>query len=139
VVDRRVVGDLQQPRPERGIGAVAAQAVERAQERVLADVLGLLAPGDPRRDADDDVAVALHERFEGTQVAAQGRLHVGLVGVRGGAGRNVAGHAPRFPRPPDGANPQLTAVWDRPAGLKVSFARERDARFRETPGRMERS
>src|SRR4051795_9869550 len=59
-VDRRVVGDLQQPGPERGVGAVAAEAVEGAQEGVLADVLGLFAPGDPRRDANDHVAVALH-------------------------------------------------------------------------------
>src|SRR3954469_8825580 len=110
VVDRGVVGDLQEPGPERGVGTEARQAVERAQERVLADVLGLLAPDDARRDADDDVAVALDERLERTQIAPQGRLHVAVVGVRRHAGRYVAGHASAFPRPAKVENPQLTAA-----------------------------
>ena len=57
------------------------KTVEGAQERVLADVLGLVAARDPRGDAHDHVAVALDERLERTQVPAQGRLHVGVVGV----------------------------------------------------------
>src|SRR3954451_8182635 len=115
VVDRGVVGDLQQPRAERGVGAEPPEAMERPQERVLADVLGLLAARDPGGDPDDDVAMALHQRLERVEVAAQRRLHVGVVGVRGDARHNVAGHANPFPRPPDDANPQLTDVWDRQA------------------------
>jgi hypothetical protein len=84
--------------------------VERAQERVLADVLGLLAADDARRDAHDDVAVAFDERLERAQIAAERRLDVRVIGVRGDTGRYVAGHALPMPGPPDGANPQLTAT-----------------------------
>jgi hypothetical protein len=44
------------------------------------------------------------------EIAAQGRLDVGVVGVRRGARREVARHASRFPRRTGGANPQLTGV-----------------------------
>jgi hypothetical protein len=86
VVDRRVVGDLQQPGAEGGVRAEALEAVEGAQEGVLADVLGVGAAGDPARDPEHDVAVALDEGLEGAQIAAQGGLHVGVVVLRRGAG-----------------------------------------------------
>ena len=40
------------------------QAVERAQERILADVLGLLGADDPRRHSHDDGPVAVDELLE---------------------------------------------------------------------------
>jgi hypothetical protein len=48
--------------------------VERAQEGVLADVLGLLPADDARGNAEDDRAVALDQLLEGTQVAAPGSV-----------------------------------------------------------------
>src|SRR5919107_1472584 len=99
VVDRRVVRDLQQPRAERRVRAEALEAVERAQERVLADVLGVLAAGDPARDAEHDVAVSLDERLERAQVAPQGRLDVGVVALGGRARGYVAGHVDPLPSP----------------------------------------
>ena len=85
-VDRGVVRDLQQPGAERGVPAEAREAVERAQERVLADVLGVVASRDPSGDAEHDVAMALDERLEGAQVTAQGGLHVRVIALDGGAG-----------------------------------------------------
>jgi hypothetical protein len=87
VVDRGVVRDLQEPRAERGVGAEALEPVEGAQERVLADVLGIGAAGDAAGDAEDDVAVALHERLEGMQIPAQRRLDVRVVALGRRPGR----------------------------------------------------
>jgi hypothetical protein len=45
--------------------------VEGAQERVLAHVLGLVVADDARRDAHDDIAMALDEPLECAEVAAR--------------------------------------------------------------------
>jgi hypothetical protein len=56
-----VLGDLEQPGAKAGGAAVLTEAVKRAQERVLADVVGIVRTDDPRGDAEDDPAMALHE------------------------------------------------------------------------------
>ena len=56
------------------------QAVERAQERVLADVLGLVGADDPRGHPYDDGPVAVDELLERAQLPARGALdELGIV------------------------------------------------------------
>ena len=57
--------------PRRVTAAEVGEAVEGAQERVLADVLGLVGADDPRRHAHDDGAVAVDELLEGAQLPAR--------------------------------------------------------------------
>lgn len=70
-----MVGDLQQPGPEGALASEAAEAVECAQEGILADVLGVPRPDDAGRDAEHDVAMAFDELFEGVKIAAAGAVH----------------------------------------------------------------
>ena len=69
VVQRRVVRDAQEPRAEGGVAAEVREAMEGAQEGVLAHVLGILAAHHAGSDPHDDLAVALDELLERAQVA----------------------------------------------------------------------
>ena len=64
MVERGVVRDPQQPRPEGRVAAEVVQAVERAEERILADVLGLVGADDPRRHSHDHGPVTVDELLE---------------------------------------------------------------------------
>jgi hypothetical protein len=111
VVDGRVVGDLQQPRPERRVAAEPAEPVEGAQERVLADVVGAVAPDDAGGDPEHHVAVALDERLEGAEVAAQRSPHEdGILVGAGRRPRGLDGHVTRVPAAPSASNPYFTGV-----------------------------
>src|SRR5215216_4115936 len=59
-VERCVVNDLEQPCAKGALGAEARQAVERAQKRVLGNVLGLVWPGYACGDPVGDALVALY-------------------------------------------------------------------------------
>ena len=53
--------------------------MEGAQERVLADVLGLVVADDSRGNAHDDVPMALDEPLEGGEVAPRDAGDIVLV------------------------------------------------------------
>ena len=66
---------------ERRVAAEVLEPVEGAQERVLADVLGLVGADDPGGDPDDDRPVAVDELLERAQLAARGAPdELGVVG-----------------------------------------------------------
>ena len=50
------------------------KAMEGAQERVLADVCGVVWADDSRGYAKDDVAMSLHEPFERAKIASKRAL-----------------------------------------------------------------
>ena len=83
--------DAQQPRVERRVAAKGAEAVEGAQEGILADVLGVLGAHDPRGDPHDDVAMALDELLEGAQIPLGRETHELRV-ARGRIGGRVRAH-----------------------------------------------
>jgi hypothetical protein len=58
------------------------QAVERAQERILADVLSLLGADDPRRHPHDHGPVAIDELLESAQLTARQAERSGGSGRR---------------------------------------------------------
>ena len=82
LVEGGVVCDPQEPGPERRVPSEPFQAVERSQERVLADVLGLVVAHDARGNAHHDVPMALDEPLERGEVAPShtGDEDVVLVG-----------------------------------------------------------
>ena len=71
MVERRVVGDPQEPRAERRVAPEVLEPVEGAQERVLTDVLRLVGSDDPGGYPDDDRAVAVDELLKRAQLAAR--------------------------------------------------------------------
>ena len=75
------MGDLEQPRAEGALAAVAVEPVVGAQERVLRHVLGVLAAGHARHDAEHHVAMTLHEALEGPQVTVQRTPDKKIIGV----------------------------------------------------------
>ncbi len=60
-----------------------------AQKGILTDIVGLPRPHDAGRHAEDDVAVALHQRLKGAQIAAAGALDENAVGVHDRWGQTV--------------------------------------------------
>lgn len=85
--------DSELPRPEakRGVAAKLSQTMERAQERVLADVIGVVGSDDTAGDPEDNVAVALYEPLEGVHVTVQRSLDQLLVGIgNGGSARALS-------------------------------------------------
>ena len=60
---------------ERSVAAEGAEAVEGTQKGILADVLRVLGAHDSRRDAHDDVAMALDELLEGAQISLGREAH----------------------------------------------------------------
>jgi hypothetical protein len=67
-VERGVLDDPHQPRAERPHVPEPVEPVERAQERVLGDVLGVLRPDEPRRGAEHDGPVTVDEDPERAQI-----------------------------------------------------------------------
>jgi hypothetical protein len=69
LVESGVVRDPQEPGPEGRVPPELLQSVEGSQERVLADVLGLVVAHDPGGNAHDDVPMTLDEPLERGMVA----------------------------------------------------------------------
>lgn len=90
LAQRGVVGDLQQPSPERALAAEAVEPVEGAKEGVLAHVGGVVSSDDPRRHSVDDVAMALHQRAEGLEAPGSRSGDELLVGIGGHGVRDRA-------------------------------------------------
>ena len=107
MVKRGVVRDAQQPGPERRVAAEVLEAVEGAQERVLADVLGVLRADDPSRHADDHRPVTVHELRERVELATRGEPHeLGVVAVARRGRRQIPGHDPADGR----GGPTVTSI-----------------------------
>ena len=53
---------------------MAVQTVKRAQKRILGDVIRVMPSYDPRRHAEDDAAMTLHQLLERAHVSRQGLL-----------------------------------------------------------------
>ena len=95
MVERRVVGDPQEPRAERGVAAKVLEPVEGAQEGVLTDVLRLVGPDDPGGDPDHDRAVAVDELLERAQLAARGAPdELGVLWLQRRGGGLIPAHDP---------------------------------------------
>ena len=110
MVERRVVRDPQQPRPERRIAAEVVQAMERAQERVLADVLGLVGADDPRRHPHDHRPVAVDELPERAQLPARAAPdELGVVDLL----RRERGRIRAHDLPDDPEGPRVTSISTR--------------------------
>ena len=56
--------------------------MERPQERVLAHVLGVVAADHPRRNAEDDRAMPVHELLVGGEITVQRLCDQDAVPVR---------------------------------------------------------
>jgi hypothetical protein len=74
-VERRGVRDPQQPGAEGRLAPEGRQLVERTQEDVLREVVGLLGARDAADDAAHDVLVAGDELAVGVDLATERALH----------------------------------------------------------------
>jgi hypothetical protein len=79
------VDDLEQPCAKRALGAEARQAVERAQKRVLGNVLSFIWAGYACSDPIGDAFVALYQRLERHKVTGKRPFNEGSVRIVHGA------------------------------------------------------
>src|SRR5262249_39627687 len=80
------------PRPERRVAAERREPAQRAQERLLGEILGARAVAlrEAKRQPPDPILVALHERRRcGPVTAARAREQLGFVRRGGSRGRGV--------------------------------------------------
>ena len=80
-VQRRVVDDPVQPRPQVDAGVVAAQRGEGVEEGLLEDVLGPRRRQQPRAVAQERAVVAVDDRLERAVVPGAGEVDQPLVGL----------------------------------------------------------
>ncbi len=74
------MGDPVEPGPQRDRLVGAADSVDRRDQRLLDDVLGLVAAADdPGAVGEEAVAIALHHLLDGGDVAVADRLDEQLV------------------------------------------------------------
>jgi hypothetical protein len=81
--------------------------VEGAEERVLADILGLVGADDPRGHPDDDRPVAVDELLERAQFAARGAPdELGIFCLERRGGGLIGAHDPEDGR----RGPRVTSI-----------------------------
>ena len=85
-----------EPEPERRVAAEPVEAVERAQERLLGHVLGVIGAGDPARQSPHRRLVTLDQLRERLEIPAPRTTHEEVIcrGEEVGTAKNQT-HLPR--------------------------------------------
>ena len=81
-VEGQVARHAVQPRPQQELAVVVAQEDVGLHERLLHDVLGVIASDEPRAVAHQRPAVAVHDRLEGARRVLAGERHEAGVALQ---------------------------------------------------------